>query len=456
MAIRVPGIIVRILNDTGIVAPPIFERYPTIIGAGDPYRLITDQKLTRGAGSHDDLPTVSTIHSIISVGDLPGIAKYTSGVGGYNLIGNTINWSGVAAPPTVANSYYVTYTENRPASAYTPMLYLDENLIYADHGNGFRIDGTINDVSVGGSLALNAGAGGVIIAQLDLTSATDQYNPTVSELETSFIDMRDALDKITDYKLFLIPMSSGTLNTTSAANIFFNHAVICSQPEKKQERTVIAALATGTSYQDAATFAQTYAHERMVVPAVPDTTITVVGYGTLPYDMRFYNCVLGGKLCSVPIGRNISDEILPGITFDDNYTPDEQNYLVQRGVSPGKIRGEVVRNIMSITTDTTSALTEDLGVQDIKDYVKKYWREGLFNLYKNAPINDSLIDQIKVSSISILDRLSSDNLVAEYKAITVAQDIAEPRRINVTGKIKPAFGLQWMDITFTFVLSFGA
>ena len=456
MAIRVPGIIVRIVNDTGIVAPPIFARYPTIIGAGDPYRLITDQKLTRGAGSWDNLPTVSTIHSIISVGDLPGIAKYTSGLHGYNLVGNTINWSGAALHPTVANSYYVTYTETRPASAYTPMLYLDENLIYADHGNALRIDGSINDVAVGGSLALNAGAGGVIIAQLDLTSATDQYNPTNSELEASFIDMRDALDKITDYKLFLIPMSSGTLSTTSAANIFFNHAVICSQPEKKQERTVIAALEMGTSYQDAATFAQTYANERMVVPAVPDTTITVVGYAGTVYDMRFYNCVLGGKLCSVPIGRTISDEILPGITFDDNYTPDEQDYLVQRGVSPGKIRGEVVRNIMSITTDGTNALTEDLGVQDIKDYVKKYWREALFNLYKNAPTNDSLIDQIKVSSISLLDQLSSDNLVAEYKAITVAQDIAEPRRINVTGKIKPAFGLQWMDITFTFVLSFGA
>ena len=456
MAIRVPGIIVRIVNDTGIVAPPIFERYPTIIGQGDPYRLITDQKLTRGAGSADPLPTVSTIHSIISVGDLPGVTKYTSGFHGYNLIGNTINWSGATLYPTATNSYYVTYTETRSASAYTPMLYFDENLIYADHGNGLRIDGSINDVAVGGSLALNAGAGGVIIAQLDLTSATDQYNPTNSELETAFIDMRDALDKITDYKLFLIPMSSGTLDTTSAANIFFNHAVICSQPEKKQERTVIGVLEMGTSYLDAATFAQTYAHERMVVPVVPDATITVVGYGTTTYDMRFYNCALGGKLCSVPIGRNISDEILPGITFDDNYTPDEQQYLVQRGVSPGKISGEVVRNIMSITTDTSSALTEDLGVQDIKDYVKKYWREALFNLYKNAPINDSLIGQIKVSSISILDQLSSDNLVAEYKAITVAQDITEPRKVNVTGKIKPAFGLQWMDITFTFVLSFGA
>jgi hypothetical protein len=452
MAIRVPGIIVRIVNDTGIIAPPIFERYPVIIGEGDPYRLIENSQITRGTGAGDALPTVTTVNEIVSVGDLPGIAGYVAGTD-YSLVGNTVNWTGAASEPTAGDSYYVTFTENRPSSAYVPMLYLDENLIYADHGNSTRTDGSINDASVGGSLALNAGANGVIIAQLDLSAAVDPDNPTNTELENAFIAMRDALDKITDYKLFLIPMSSGTLNTTSAANIFFNHAVIASQPENKQERTVVAALPMGTGYQAVAAFAQSYAHERMVVPAVPDTTVQVVGF-TGDYDMRFYNCTLTGKLCSVPIGREISDEILPNILFEDNYTPNELNYLVQRGVSPGKIRGEVVRNVMAITTDTTNALTEALGVQDTKDYVKKYWREGLWAVFKNAPINSTLIGQLRTSSIGILSYLTTQNTIADYRDVTVAQDATEPRRVNVTGKIQPAFGLQWMDVTFTFVLSF--
>jgi len=451
MAIRVPGIIVRTVNDNGIIAPPLFERYPVLIGEGDPYRIVTT-KLTRGTGGSDPLPTVTTANEIVSVGDLPGIASYIAGTD-YSLIGNTISWVGAAATPTAGDSYYTVFTDTRPASAYTPMLYLDENLIYADHGNSIRTDGTINDVAVGGSLGINIGAGGVIIAQLNLSAAVDPDNPTNTELENAFIAMRDALEKIVGYKLLLIPMSSGTLNTTSAANIFFNHAVICSEPEKKQERTVIAALPTGTTYQAAATFAQSYAHERMVVPAVPDTTVHVVGF-TGSFDMRFYNAVLAGKLCSVPIGREISDEMLSNITFDDNYTPDELDYLVQRGVSPGKISGEVVRNVMAITTDTTSALTESLGVQDIKDYVKKYWREGLWAIFKNAPINSNLTSRITTSSTGILDSLVP-NIIAEYKAVSVSQDTVEPRKINLTGKIKPAFGMQWMDVTFTFVLSFG-
>lgn len=454
MAIRVPGIIVRIVNDTGIIRPPIFERYPVIIGEGDPYRLVENSNLTRGTGNTDALPTVTTVNEIVSVGDLPGIAGYIAGTD-YNLVGNTISWAGAVSQPTAGDPYYVTFTETRPASAHTPMLYLDENLIYADHGNSTRTDGSINDVAVGGSLALNAGAGGVIIAHLDLSGAVDPDNPTNTELENAFIAMRDALDKITDYKLFLVPMSSGTLNTTSAANIFFNHAVIASQPENKQERTVMAALAMGTGYQAAATYAQSYAHERMIVPSVPDTTVQVVGF-TGDHDMRFYNAVLSGKMCSVPIGREISDEILPNILFEDNYTPNELNYLVQRGVSPGKIRGEVVRNVIVITTDTTNALTESTGVQDIKDYVKKYWREGLWAVYRNAPINSGLIGKIRTSSIGILGYLTNQNVVAAYKDISVSQDATEPRRINVAGKIQPVFGMQWMDVTFTFVLSFAA
>jgi hypothetical protein len=453
MAIRIPGITVRIVNDTGIIVPPLFQRFPVDIGEGDPYRLVSNSQITRGAGSSDTLPSVMTVNEIVSVGDLPGIASYVAGTD-YSLIGNTVNWSGAAQQPTAGDAYYVSFTETRPASAYIPMLYLDENLIYEDHGNSIRTDGSINDISVAGSLGLNVGAGGVIIAQLDLRDATDPNNPTNKELEDAFIAMRNELDKITDYKLFLVPLSSGKLNTTSAANIFFNHAVLCSQPEKKQERTVIAALEKDVTYQNAATYAQTYGHERMVVPSVPDTTVHVTGF-TGDFDMRFYNAVLAGKLCSVPIGREISDEILPNISFDDNYTPNELNYLVQRGVSPGKISGEVARNVMAITTDPTSALTESLGVQDIADYTKKIWREGLWAVYKNAPITKLLPGMMTSSSKGLLAYQVAQGTIAEYRAVSVAQDKTEPRKMNASAKIKPAFGMQWMDITFTFVLSFG-
>lgn len=453
MALRIPGIIVRVVNDTGIIAPPAYQRYPVYIGEGDPYRLITNAKIHREAGDLlDPLPTTTTVNSIVSVGDLPGISNYAA-MTDYTLNGNSIDWTGGASAPSVGDYYYVTYTDSRPASAYTPTLYFDENLIYADHGSRTRTNGTINDVSTAGWLGINAGAKGVIIAQLDLSAAVSPYSPTPTELENAFIAMRDELEKISDYKLLLAPMSSGTLNTTSAANIFFNHAVLASEPEQKQERTVFASLPIGTTVIQSATFSTAYHHERMSVPFTFDGKSGVIGDAT-DYDTRFYVAGLVGKLASVPIGINISDEIIPNVRVTDNFTNSELEYLVQHGVGPAKLRGEVVRNVFIGTSDTTNALTEDLGVQDVKDYVKKYWREGLWDLYRNKPINAGLIASVYMSSTSILEYLISKNIVAEYRNVSVVQDSVEPRQLNVTGSIKPAFGLQWMDITFTFVLNF--
>ena len=78
MAIRVPGIIVRIVNDTGIIAPPIFQRYPVIIGEGDPYRTISDYRIRKTADDYDGLGAITTVNDIVSVGDLPGIASYVA------------------------------------------------------------------------------------------------------------------------------------------------------------------------------------------------------------------------------------------------------------------------------------------------------------------------------------------------------------------------------------------
>jgi hypothetical protein len=52
--------------------------------------------------------------------------------------------------------------------------------------------------------------------------------------------------------------------------------------------------------------------------------------------------------------------------------------------------------------------------------------------------------------------LITQAIVSDYQNISVSQDETEPRKVLVTGSIQPAYGMQWMDVTFTFVLSFGA
>jgi hypothetical protein len=51
--------------------------------------------------------------------------------------------------------------------------------------------------------------------------------------------------------------------------------------------------------------------------------------------------------------------------------------------------------------------------------------------------------------------MKSDD-IADFRAVAARQDSVEPRNVYVSARVQPAFGLQWMDITFTFVLSFAA
>lgn len=450
MAERVPGIIVRTVDDTGRIAPPLFQRYPIYIGCGDPYKLVQNTKLTRGSGVSDALPSVTTVHQIVSVGDLPGIPKYVDSVDYVLAAGlNDVTWIG-ATKPVTGNQYYITYTETRSASAYQPILYFDDNDVYEDHGNRTRINGTVNDISMGSYLGFTCGSKGIMTLQLSEATWADPYSPTPAELEQAFLDAVDQLETVFGYKLFLVGMSSGTLLTVPAAQILFNHAVIASLPENKQERTVIMALPKNTTYQNYAIQAQAFSHERMVVPAVPSSVQMAGQTGT--FDSRYYCAALAGLLCSGAIGNTFADEIISGVTFSDNFRNAELDYLVQRGVSPAKSQSGVVRNVMAITTLTTSALTEDLGVQDIKDYTKKYWREALWAVYKNKPINTDLLSAMTGSSINILEQLVSDNVLSDFdKNVAISQDPVEPRKIRIYGRVKPAFRTTWMDITFTFV-----
>lgn len=452
MAERVPGIIVRTVDDTGIIAPPAFQRYPIYIGCGDPYKLVQNAKITRGASTNDAIASPTTVNQIVSVGDLPGIPKYVDSVDYVLAAGvNEISWIG-STKPTTGNQYYITYTETRAASAYQPILYFDDNDVYEDHGGKTRINGTVNDISMGAYLGFTNGSKGIMTLQLNEATWVDPYSPTNSELETAFLAAVEQLETIFDYKLFLVGMSSGTLLTVPAGQILFNHAVIASEPENKQERTVIMAMPKNTTYQNYAIEAQAFAHERMVIPAIP-TVLQMTGI-TGTFDNRYYCAALAGLLCSGAIGDTFSDEIIAGVVFNDNFRNAELDYLVQRGVSPGKSQSGVIRNVMAITTNTATALVEDLGVQDIKDYVKKYWRDGLWSAYRNKPINRDLLSAMTGSSITMLEYLVSTNVLSNFdKNIAISQDHTEPRKIKVFGRVMPAFRTTWMDITFTFVMS---
>ena len=435
MAERVPGIIVRIVPDTGIVAPPLFQRYPLIIGSGDIELPVYDEAVTRAAYGALDALSKTGVLRIVQIGDIPGSAKYDEGVD-YVLSGNEVEWLGVAEPAAGA-IYYVTYTYSLPTTAFTPTLYFDENLMYADHGQKTKVAGGINPLTVAADISFRAGARGVLVAQLNPAdgNTVQQYDAVIAKLE-----------KITGMKLFLVPLDVDPQINDDV----FNHCVISSLATRKQERTMFVASAKNTSYAQFQALPGIYRNGRAVVPICYNGEVSISGF-TGTYDQVYIGAAIAGALCAADIGAGISDTPLSGFGCVGDFTPAQYDILVQSGGSPVSSGGGVPRIVMAITTDTSNAINEDLGVQDIADYTKKYWRESLWNIYKNARITPTFGSSLVSTSKTMLERLLSDQIIAGYKDITATPDIVEPRKFNMTGKIKPTFSFQWMDVTFIFV-----
>jgi len=452
MADRLPGVIVKITAETGVVVPRTYERFPVIIGQGETELLIENEAvLHTGVGSADVLQR-TPVHRVISIGDIPNQSKYTS-PHDYSLVGNTIDWSASGDEPSSGSIYYVSYTTEVPATAYTPTLYFDENLIFPTHGNRVRVDGSINPVVVGSNLAFLSGALGVIVAQLDLRSAVDPAHPTGQEIEDAYTDATtgiiEKLEKITDFKLFLVPLDAGLLGTQYANDLLFNHAVVASLPENKQERTVIAAVETGTTAAQFEALAQNYANERMVVPAAPNGEVSVSGFsGT--YDQTYLSAGFAGLLCSRGIGRAVTDQVVRNVGLVDDFTPRQMRDFVRVGVSPFTTRDTLTRAVFPITTDTTNSVVEDLAVQDIADYTRRTWREVLQRNFIGIPITASTPQVLEAASRTILDDMISNGILADYEDIRAVQDASEPRLIEIYGRVKPAFPLQFIDVNFVF------
>jgi hypothetical protein len=60
------------------------------------------------------------------------------------------------------------------------------------------------------------------------------------------------------------------------------------------------------------------------------------------------------------------------------------------------------------------------------------------------------------ASKGMLQYLQDQSIIAAFENVSVRQDTVEPRKISITGKIQPAYGMQFVDVTFTFVLTFTA
>jgi hypothetical protein len=438
MAERAPGVIVTVVPDVAAVAPPLFERYPCIIGAGETELPYYDENVERAAYGDIDPLAHSGVNRILQIGDIPGQDKYEEGVD-FVLTGDSVEWLPGGSRPVTGVTYYVSYTTDLPASAFLPKLYFDGNTIISEHGNKTKVAGGINPAVVAAIIALDNGSKGVYIIQLD---------PSKGSLDNQYLDAIEKLATIQDVKLFVVPLDVDS-DVTAA---LFNHCVIFSTPQRKQERTLVVPVAKNTDYATFRNMPSLFRHKRAHIPACYNGEVTLIGFsGT--FNQVYAGVADIAKWCSGDVGQTYSDEPLSDFQCIADFTGPQIDNLVGVGVSPIKSGSGIPRLVMGITTDVSTAINEDLGIQDIEDYVKKYWRDGMWGIYRNARIVPGFADQLVNSSIGMLERLITDKIVTAYRDISAIPDPVEPRKFRMFGRIQPTFSLQWLDVEWVFSAS---
>lgn len=502
---RLPGIVVTINPDIGLIQPLGFERFPAVIGIGDREIISrTNFLVTRGSGTDDVLP--EKIVTLFQIGKAPGITQYRQGSGHYSIVDVTVDgktvsairWAGTAtnpAQPAAGGRYYISWTKAIPSMAFTWNLWLDENLLLQSLGREsmFSDNSLINPLIAAARIALHQGSPGVITVQLDARGEhsaiipgasagwVNPLDPTGAELDVAEDAAVYELDKIEEFKLWVVPLDpesypeeldprtddfpNGHRAMVESNNArWFVHVNIASSPDEARERTLFGIVPQGTVLETlldtAGAFRETGGGQRFALPGTkgvePNENSSIqIQVNTRVGDMvpnGYLSAAAAGCLCAGEIGAPNNSAPLTDVKLLGNWTLPEAKTLRGAGVMPFKIRQGLTTLVMPISSDTTSAFTEDLSVQDVADYLRQFLRIRIFDAYRNTKITASTEGAIEGTVKSLLDGLVNSNILVSYDPASVQanQRKDEPRLMELRARVKPAYPLRWIDATVEF------
>lgn len=486
MAYRPPGVYVEKIVNPGLVAEFQGARVPVIIGAGQRTIEVTEAVTHETAGGTDELVNAAT--SIIRVGDYPDQVKYTNTVDGgtdYTNSGSVttpsadMDWSPAsssAKEPTAGATYWVTYRRAVDDTQYDFHLYTDENEIIARHGP----ESTFNLATVGGIVALRNGVQQVGIIQLNLVEACGQSypvgdpdNPTPAEWYLAFIDVLPILEQLdVEQCRYIVPMTTlGDATGEEDYDIFTEylfHVYTMSLTSQRRWRMLIRGKAAtptasnSTVAQAFATQAEGYnANEaaRRIIVVSPGEIYRIIRNPTTGLATRtlFDGSVLAaaaaGRICSfVNPAMTITMKDHAGILLNRIFSNADMNIMAGDGVCVYWYKGESLKCRHGLTCDPTNANTQEISVVEVEDWVKRQAVFALENRYIGTLIVAGVTDSIKATLVAHWETLIKAQTIADFDqgSITVTQNESDPRIVNIYGRIKPAYPLNWIDIQFMF------
>jgi len=457
MVYRPPSVRVESVPNYRIINIGEDVRVPAIVGVGPSTLTVTDEAVVRSSGSgslhRDSLANYNV--TVTKVAAYPGAASsysnwdgnWTSGSGTSADDPGYIQWNGGSpgdGQPRNNETYYVSYTYPVPSTQFDPTLFVDSADVEAKYGSENLTDGQI---TIAAKIALENGAPAVMCQQISGSSSSDA-------VWTAAFDKLRKKDNIA----YVVPVStSGSVHTAALL-----HCLRESVPSVGHERETILGMADGSTVNQILARAASINSKRGIVTFGNDVIRTLADNTILTLDGSYVAAAIAGSQTGQekPI-QPITGKIIVGFSIpDDQFEPYDMNRMANGGVLVIYAKSGIIKVRHAITTDGTSADTEEMSVVAADDLVRRITRNRLTEAFlgKGIVIGPGTPTAVVQAVKAIWAQLIRDGLIFDYGKkfdpttgevpITATQDSNEPRQINVTGAIKFLYPLNYINVTF--------
>jgi hypothetical protein len=504
-----PKVDVNVLPNPRIINIAGEARLPAIIGVGPTVKYVTDEAVQRGLTNIDTLSVYPTSNVIITKVSKRAGLNYVSGsssndpdaVPGLNgslylVSGSIVN--GVPIPgyfgsngfynngiiswnqepsavtngyvPATGSVYYVSYIYDVDSTQFEPKVFSDKQSLINTYGEENNTTGSLTTAA---SIVLENGSPAVIVCQV--SGSLSNYSVS------SYRDAIDKLRKKSAVEEIIAIFPSGSLPTSTFRDdvhtYLFQHVQLMNSvgrwrgmyygvPSPKYNPNGFDLIGDATISNSYIGKASTYSDSDVILVAPSVVWRTNSKNERIELDGSYAACAVAGVHAAQTLRSTpITGFAVTGINIEeDKWDMFQMNTLGAGGVLVLQNIAGLITIRDAITTDSTSADTQEINVVSQRRLVQRTLSQKLFETYTNKgkTINPQTVRDVEATTRSILNSLRQSGEIFGYGTkddpntgetkITAIQDSNEPRRINVTCSVKFLYPMKFISVTVsTFV-----
>lgn len=480
---RPQGVSVNVVDNPRIINIAGAVRIPAIVGLGPTTLSVVDEAVAKSVeGGTDYLAAYSSTTTGVTVTKIANTAGVASGSLAYNLISDNgalynsasasvsvagaITWTGDDGGdvnvPSAGSVYYVSYTFDVPSTQLDPKTISDKDTLLATYGDESTSTGLL---SIAGSIALENGSPAVLLVQASGSAYTEAaYKTAIDKLQTK---------KNINYVCVVFPSGSVT-RAAQESLLTYAYSHMTTMNNNGRERGL--AVGTPSLYSASDGFdtigdsetSGTYLYRanalnnKNVLYVVPSRVRRKDGSNNwMELDGNYAAVAIAGLRAAQPRHSTpLHGQVVTGVTIEDEkWNEFQMNQLGGGGCLVLESRDGLVTIRDAITTDPTSANTQEESIADTERYLKVTLRESLKNQFtsKGKVIGPTTTIDVEHATAAILQSLVNsgelyafgqvdDPTTGETK-ISAKQNAQEPRQIDVTCSVKYLYPFKFIAVT---------